>query len=61
MLPIAAPLASILAASLPRGAPCSPFFPSFASRVSSMSVALAEKLPEMPGRALQRPHRTAWR
>jgi hypothetical protein len=44
MLPIAAPPASILAASLPRGAPCSSFFPSFASRVSSMSVALAGKI-----------------
>jgi hypothetical protein len=44
MLPIAAPAASILAASLPRGAPCSPFFTFFCFSCFSISVALAGKI-----------------
>jgi len=44
MLPIAAPAASILAASLPRWAPCSPFFSFFCFSCFSISVALAGKI-----------------
>jgi len=44
MLPIAAPAASILAASLPRGAPCGLFFSFFCFSRFPISVALAGKI-----------------